>query len=438
MNEYLSPEERSWRQSLHQHEFPIGETDWQAMEALIDQTDRGAGGLPNVQGPVLDQRWPFPFFTGVLLSVIIMAMQAWSAGEPAPVQHPDHAPTIEQPNSLHLADQAGLEDVALPADEPAIQVRSEAVPGATSGRISTSKPVSRPGSPTASARPNPVSIQTNDQLSAPAANQPLATLADDENPSAKPQPSAGQRPTSTRIDDLDESQYTPGLMAFSRLTGKVAVGAKGELPGLPAQAIPLPKFQTRWSMGILAGPRLALPVWPFRTATPGWHAGLYVQADLSPHWAIRSELAVKTLDNELERETSDVLYDAFGASIKVDQTVYTNGLLFVELPVLAVRRMGRHEWFGGPRLTWVNVRDDVSSVATKGSAFTEVNYLEIRDGIRKTDLGLVLGYGYRLHQRWAVDVRYNQGLFDLTYDDFFNNTRTLLNSDLQFSLRYAF
>ena len=44
--------------------------------------------------------------------------------------------------------------------------------------------------------------------------------------------------------------------------------------------------------------------------------------------------------------------------------------------------------------------------------------------------GLVLGYGYRLHQRWAVDVRYNQGLFDLTYDDFFKNTRTLLNSDL--------
>ncbi|MCB0695597.1 MAG: PorT family protein, partial [Saprospiraceae bacterium] len=212
----------------------------------------------------------------------------------------------------------------------------------------------------------------------------------------------------------------------------------GELPDLPAQAIPLPKFQTRWSMGILAGPRLALPVWPFRTATPGWHAGLYVQADLSPRWSIRTELAVKTLDNELERESSDVLYDDFGASVKVDQSVYTNGLLFVELPVLAVRRMGRHEWFGGPRLTWVNVRDDVSSVATKGSAFTEVNYLEIRDGIRKTDLGLVLGYGYRLHQRWAVDVRYNQGLFDLTYDDFFNNTRTLLNSDLQFSLRYAF
>ncbi|HAD13536.1 MAG TPA: hypothetical protein DCF33_14005, partial [Saprospirales bacterium] len=61
-----------------------------------------------------------------------------------------------------------------------------------------------------------------------------------------------------------------------------------------------------------------------------------------------------------------------------------------------------------------------------------------QSGIRYFDMGLVLGWEYRFHKHWALDLRYNQGLLDLTFDQFYRDQSTHLNSDVQLSLRYVF
>ncbi len=189
---------------------------------------------------------------------------------------------------------------------------------------------------------------------------------------------------------------------------------------------------------LLGGARLTLPDWPVKTISPGGVAGAFVQYDLTPRWSIRTELTGKLLDRNLQRTESSVLLDEFGASVKVDQQANSTGLLFVEIPILVVLRQGRHEYFAGPKLALVSVRNDGTRLTYTGNAFTEVTQYNIQDGIRRLDAGVTLGYGYQLHRHWVMDVRYNQGLLDLTHDNFFNNSQTLINSDLQLTFRYVF
>lgn len=431
MKQQISSEEQAWRQSATNHEFPLQNGDWSAMERLIDRQDNpaaeGLAGSPD-SGLSLGNRWPFPFFAGVLISLLVMAGQAWSGQESAP--EPASPIVTQQPL---IAENT---DGSLPKAEHASALASS--PAETtipSSEGSEKRPVTNipPRSIHTPNTPLPPSSSSTQYVQDVNPSQQVSLLE-----SATTAPRKDQRPAVSDFNTLTEEEYTPGLMAFSRLTGKVGVGAPIESPDLPAPAPYLLPTPVRWSFGILAGGRMALPDWPIETASFGGVAGGFVQYDLTPHWSIRTELAGKLLDRDLQRTDSEVLLDEFGATLKVDQSAHTNGLLFVEMPVLAVLRQGRHEWFAGPKLALVRVRNDASSLAYSGNAFTEVKEYDITEGVRRLDVGLTFGYGYRLFHHWGVDLRYNQGLLDLTHDNFFNNSHTLINSDLQLTFRYVF
>ncbi len=427
--QHISPEENNWRQSATNHEFPLMAGDWSAMERLIDQQDAAvAGGFGSSNGAsmALDNRWPFPFFAGVLISLIVLAGQAWSA----------QSATAEQKNSTTIK-QTLIADLETKDESLAnATITSDELPDQHIGLVNTENAVNRS---TASQKPSGISAPTPpikpSDLHSESGNTnqlvPPVTLARQEQ-------SKTQRPQVSDFNSLTEAEYTPGLMAFSRLTRKVKVGIPTSQPELPAPANPVLPMPKRWSFGLLAGGRMALPDWPMETASFGGLAGGFVQFDLTPYWSIRTELAGKLLNRNLQRTDSEVLYDGFGASINVDQSAQTNGLLFVEMPILAVLRRGRSEYFAGPKLALIRVRNDANSLAYTGNAFTEINQYNISDGVRQFDAGVTLGYGYQLLRHWGVDVRYNQGLLDLTHDNFFNNTHTLINSDLQLTIRYVF
>lgn len=428
--QHISSEEHAWRQSATNHEFPLQEGDWSAMEQLIDQEkNRFTGGIAGGSGQsnALDSRWPYPFFAGVLISILVMAGQVWSGTEAA--SSPASPITTQQ---LLIADQASassLDEVtstghhSSPSESVTIpSVQAEPLEGTSTSYSAKTSNSTIPPVPA-----NSVSIHA-----APASQSvPVITPA-------KPEATQILRPGVSDFNTLTEKDFTPGLMAFSRLTGKVGVGAPvitPELPTPPAYVLPPP---VRWTFGLLAGARMALPDWPMETSSVGGVAGAFVQYDLTPRWSVRTEIAGKLLHRNLERTDSDVIYDGFGASNKVDQSAKTNELLFIEMPILAVLRKGRSEFFGGPKLALIRILNDATSLAVTGSAFTEINQYDIPDGVRQFDAGIVLGYGYQLYRYWGVDIRYNQGLLDLTHDNFFNNTHTLINSDLQLTIRYVF
>lgn len=425
--QHISPEEKTWRQLATNHEFPLMAGDWSAMERLIDQQDdavAGDFGSSNGASMALDNRWPFPFFAGVLISLIVLAGQAWSGQSMAADQ--ETTPMQQQTliTDLDITDQ--------PVDAP---ITSDDLTDQHVGLANTASAVHRSTASHKSSRISEPPPITPVEVNSASDNTKQAVPPMSHVPKEQ---TRIHRPAVADFNSLTEEEYTPGLMAFSRLTGKVKVGIPVGQPDLPAPANPVLPMPKRWSFGLLAGGRMALPDWPMEATSFGGLAGGFVQFDLTPHWSIRTELAAKLLNRNLQRTDSDVLLDEFGASIKVDQSAQTNGLLFVEMPILAVLRRGRSEFFAGPKLALIQVRNDANSLAVTGSAFTEINQYDIPDGVRRFDAGVTLGYGYQLLRHWGVDIRYNQGLLDLTHDNFFNNSQTLINSDLQLTMRYVF
>lgn len=427
--QHISSEEKNWRQAATSHSFPLQAGDWEAMERLIDRQDEPVvGGLPgNSQSThALNARWPFPFLTGVVISLIVLAGQAWS--EQSSSSDPD---TRAIPNKTLYADQPA-ERHDLVVDNPLPTELTSPISAASAVNPKTDQPVSgtskrMPVKPVLPFGKAPGSAVTGD--SPPGSPGGVGTLTT---------PTRTTRPAVSDFSALSEADYTPGLMAFSRLTGKIDVGTAPQLPSIPVPEFPSLPSPKRWTFGLLGGARLTLPDWPVKTISPGGVAGAFVQYDLTPRWSIRTELTGKLLDRNLQRTESSVLLDEFGASVKVDQQANSTGLLFVEIPILVVLRQGRHEYFAGPKLALVSVRNDGTRLTYTGNAFTEVTQYNIQDGIRRLDAGVTLGYGYQLHRHWVMDVRYNQGLLDLTHDNFFNNSQTLINSDLQLTFRYVF
>ncbi|MEM1217433.1 MAG: hypothetical protein AAGH79_00900 [Bacteroidota bacterium] len=59
-------------------------------------------------------------------------------------------------------------------------------------------------------------------------------------------------------------------------------------------------------------------------------------------------------------------------------------------------------------------------------------------GIRDWDLGATLGYQFQCSEHWQIQLLYQQGLFDLTADNWFGDVQNDLRSNLQIQLRYDF
>jgi hypothetical protein len=139
---------------------------------------------------------------------------------------------------------------------------------------------------------------------------------------------------------------------------------------------------------------------------------------------------------------ADTVVQPVGISIS-QASFDVRSLVFWELPVLLQwrpHRDARHAWLAGVRPS-LNHRSGGQSSRSSSSingVATDLSGLNIRQGMRGFDMGLLVGWRYALTERLSLDVRYNQGLLDLTADNFFKNKTNTLNSDLQLTLRARF
>jgi hypothetical protein len=78
----------------------------------------------------------------------------------------------------------------------------------------------------------------------------------------------------------------------------------------------------------------------------------------------------------------------------------------------------RQRWFGG---------NDAGSFS-KGGHFSP--------GIVRLSTGMIVGGHYRLNKNFGIDLRYLQGLTDLTYDEYFGDSKNYLNSSVQLTLKW--
>lgn len=181
---------------------------------------------------------------------------------------------------------------------------------------------------------------------------------------------------------------------------------------------------------------------PLRLAA-GPVLGCFWLQPLNRHWALQVEFQGRiTPGYRLTATFTDTLVRPAGIGTSRGE-INVRSAAYLELPVLLRWHGGkksRHAWLAGvrPSVNFLNRRqtENIWSAASYNVvASPEPGEVQVRQGFHRFDLGLILGWSYALSDRLSLDVRYNQGLFDLTADNFFKSDEYTLNSGLQCTLR---
>ncbi len=169
--------------------------------------------------------------------------------------------------------------------------------------------------------------------------------------------------------------------------------------------------------------------------------GLSLTHHFGPKWSVQADLLYKKVEGyNLSASFSDQGFTALGnyGSWSVQRSAQE--LIFLEMPILLKRRLasGKQAVFAGVRPAWVR-----AIPGPGGSSY--FNYQPaarfsptIQSGIRHFDLAFTIGCEARIWKNLWIDIRHSQGVFDLSYDNFFSNSYTDTTSDTQVTLRYYF
>lgn len=191
---------------------------------------------------------------------------------------------------------------------------------------------------------------------------------------------------------------------------------------------PSARWQRAWVLGVGANTVDYMPLRVF----PSPQVGQMLRYRVNPRMSLQGEVTLKFVSGYgLRAEFFDVVPTGSAQTI-----LGVNNILFVEVPLTIHRQYAPGKaWLLGLKPAWTIPLLAYGQTNVFNSGAPRRLYT-VRDGIRTFDLGLVLGWEWHFHPLWALDIRYNQGLFDLTVDGFFKNRAYHLNSDLQVSMRY--
>jgi len=203
-------------------------------------------------------------------------------------------------------------------------------------------------------------------------------------------------------------------------------------------AAQLPRKPRRFQRGLVLGGNLNMV---------NYETGrLSIMPQLGYHWSVpvrsgyrfQAEVQLKYVTHYQQR--TQFFYVSPGGSLDIRWEM--DNLFFIEMPLLLKqenREIGKMAWFAGVKPAWCTpifpYGSNTSNIGS-GSGLSPSVFLRLRDGVRAFDLGFVFGTEWRFARRWSLDLRYNQGFLDLTHDNFFKNTTTHLNSDVQVTLHH--
>ena len=235
---------------------------------------------------------------------------------------------------------------------------------------------------------------------------------------------------------LNEPMKSLDNLAFLPLLPLDSLNSARDLPA--AEAVPV-KNKTRRNLqrGWVLGGNLGIvdyqPLYFSVRPVVGYHVAFPMQ-----NGYVQTGLLVTGAKGYNQRANFE--YSSPGGNLQIE--VSLNNLVFLEVPLVYQRAFTgdkRQFWLAGIRTAVVlpvnNFVSNAGTILPNNSIFPNAN-IDLYDGVRWFDLGLTLGWQWRFSERWAIDVRYTQGLMDLTHDNFFNNTETTLNSDLQLTFRH--
>lgn len=232
-----------------------------------------------------------------------------------------------------------------------------------------------------------------------------------------------------------EQPKTLDNLAFLTLLPPDSLKTDRDLPevaSVPVKNKTRRNLQRGWILGANLG---FVDYHPFRLSLMpivGYHVSLPAQKGFV-------QTGVQVTGSTGYNQKTEFIYSAPGGTLDID--VSLDNLMFIEVPLVYQRAFAgnkRQFWLAGIRPAVVVPMNNYVSNANlinSNSLFPYAN-IDLRDGVRWFDVGLTAGWQWRFSECWALDVRYTQGLMDLTHDNFFNNTKTTLNSDFQLTFRH--
>lgn len=306
--------------------------------------------------------------------------------------------------------------------------------------------------------PDATTPQANVEKTNPADKQPETAIAANAAPApaeAAKNNSASQLPTATSPETPQRTsaaqralQVQPIPLPLAALTYHSAPLNLQQFELAPPAALPIKvQKQRRLQYHVLAGASLAAV--DFNELQLRWapHIGIGVSRTLIPGYRIQAELTGKIIKGyDFQSVLTDTLLLANGVGFR-SLNFSGNTLQFLEMPILIKRQSPEHRfnWFAGirPSVNWS--KGASVSAQTYGyfqHAIADINKVpanaELRGGLRRFDLGMVLGVECRITPRLSMNLRFNQGLFDLTHDNFFQARENTLNTDAQLSVQMSF
>lgn len=462
MEPLLSPEEQSMREKILQQEFPFDPKAWEAMRGLLDDQDRTPlPPPPQPHAAPTSGPQPGAGASGRLKWILLLLLLAVGAGSTTLIlkntasrksnvgtNTPSPGMSVEKNSNREQAARAPQEIFGLPVGSEPVVENSPSGSTAASG-----KPGGKKHLPDAQSDTDPPRNAAlaggkagHKNTAGMSAGQHSATVIPYQFQAASA-PNAGATGVTAKSASEGASGETPEPAAgIAAQTALEPFQPLALLPGIPTGTLAVPQrtdsiiqpvpyqpiSESRLERGWIFGANLnAVDYRPLRfSALP--QLGYFWRYRLQPRTTFQGELVLKYVASyDWRAEFLDVVP---GGSAQV--ILENKRVLYVEAPLVVQRAYAPGQsWQIGLKPALILPIAPYGATSTSNFGAPNRNYSS-HEGIRYLDMGLVLGWEYRLNPRWALDLRYNQGLFDLTVDNFYRQRETHLNSDIQVSLRH--
>lgn len=238
-----------------------------------------------------------------------------------------------------------------------------------------------------------------------------------------------------------QTVVTP-IATLEKLPVKTTVLDASEAYSLTSKKIIVAKKLPKWFAGISGG----IDAHPRQiNGVGGLFFGYHLHDKWSAQLGIRYKQRSETRGNGLAMKAlakQTIYFARFSALAHYQDSIHH--LHFIEVPLtLSYHASPRWSLFAGGQFVAVRNqsqwKERITDDGTTGTIYLGelINTKEqTSPGIVKFDAGLIFGATYQLNPQFAISAEYIQGLYDLTYDNYFNRSGDDLNSSLQVSLKW--
>lgn len=419
------------RKQLEDFEHEVPSTGWKEMSAILD----GERPVPQPAVPEKTRRrfagWIW--FAGALM---LVGSGVWLSAQQ------------EQRLAFRTNSQVLLS--AMPVPLPSLSHASNAKHTVATAASIQEETVNSPALVSAPPMPPSRTAQTESRT-APApvrrmpapltdlSNNPLDTITQIPVNDIIPNPEAPDT-ISTSDDERVFAAIAPvPTLPPDTLTGQQAVADMPEIN---------PAKLHRWSFGLKAGA-------DYQSLQTNALLGGFAQFRLNRKWVLEAGLQYKRRSENngsglgISPPRGDTIYLPAFASISPYHRSITR-VHFLEVPVTLQYQIGKRlRVMGGMQVAYLRSTDqpvgswndesnrnslentaDFTLAGAAGAAPVNAARFE------RWDLGLIAGLDYRIASHWSVDLRWQQGLRDLTPEPYYQNNEIYNNTSLQFALKW--